>query len=104
MPTDPQERVFALLFDPATHGGETVDRIDTHAASVFLAGSRAYKVKRAVFHSGEIPLGRAGLPTSDRAGSGIACGGNHAGRARRPPKASPESSSGRLGPHARRPA
>jgi aminoglycoside phosphotransferase family enzyme/predicted kinase len=48
MPIDPQERVFALLVDPATHGGHTVRRIDTHAASVFLAGPRAYKAKRAV--------------------------------------------------------
>jgi uncharacterized protein len=43
-----QEQVFALLSDPATHGGEPVRRIDTHAASVFLAGKRAYKVKRSV--------------------------------------------------------
>jgi aminoglycoside phosphotransferase family enzyme/predicted kinase len=45
---DLQEQVFALLSDPATHGGASVRRIDTHAASVFLAGNRAYKVKRAV--------------------------------------------------------
>lgn len=44
----PQEEVFALLSNPATHGGAKVTRIDTHAASVFLAGERAYKVKRAV--------------------------------------------------------
>ena len=44
--TADQERVFAFLTDPATHPG--VQRIDTHAASVFLAGSRALKVKRAV--------------------------------------------------------
>lgn len=43
-----QEAVFALLADPATHGGTPVRRIDTHAASVFLAGDRAFKVKRAV--------------------------------------------------------
>ena len=43
-----QEPVFALLADPATHGGHAVKRIDTHAASVFLAGARAFKVKRAV--------------------------------------------------------
>jgi hypothetical protein len=43
-----QEPVFALLTDPATHGGAEVKRIDTHAASVFLAGARALKVKRAV--------------------------------------------------------
>ena len=34
-----QEPVFALLADPATHGGAPVKRIDTHAASVFLAGT-----------------------------------------------------------------
>lgn len=45
---DMQEQVFAFLSDPATHGGATVHRIDTHANSVFLAGDRAYKVKRAV--------------------------------------------------------
>src|SRR5438105_10502688 len=45
---DSQDAVFALLSDPATHGGDAVRRIDTHAASVFLAGERAYKVKRAV--------------------------------------------------------
>ena len=43
-----QEPIFALLADPATHGGAAVKRIDTHAASVFLAGDRAFKVKRAV--------------------------------------------------------
>src|SRR5712692_1290863 len=43
-----QEAIFALLADPATHGGAAVKRIDTHAAAVFLAGSRAFKVKRAV--------------------------------------------------------
>ena len=43
-----QEPVFALLAEPATHGGAPVKRIDTHAASVFLAGDRAWKVKRAV--------------------------------------------------------
>src|SRR6266516_4645720 len=47
-PSESQEAVFALLADPATHGGAAVKRIDTHAASVFLAGSRAFKVKLAV--------------------------------------------------------
>lgn len=45
---DAQDAVFAFLANPATHGGKPVRRIDTHAASVFLAGDRAYKVKRAV--------------------------------------------------------
>ena len=40
-----QERVFAFLADPATH--PRVHRIDTHAASVFLEGDRALKIKRA---------------------------------------------------------
>jgi aminoglycoside phosphotransferase family enzyme/predicted kinase len=41
-----QESVFAFLTDPANHPG--VHRIDTHAASVFLEGTRALKIKRAV--------------------------------------------------------
>jgi hypothetical protein len=45
---DDQDEVFGFLADPATHGGAPVKRIDTHAASVFLAGGRALKVKRAV--------------------------------------------------------
>ena len=45
---DSQEPILALLGDPATHDGHAVKRIDTHAASVFLAGERAFKVKRAV--------------------------------------------------------
>ncbi|XHO97014.1 AAA family ATPase [Azospirillum sp. A26] len=43
-----QEEVIAFLGDPHTHGGLAVERIDTHAASVFLAGDRALKLKRAV--------------------------------------------------------
>ncbi len=45
---DSQKEVFGFLADPHTHGGQSVQRIDTHAASVFLAGDRALKVKRAV--------------------------------------------------------
>jgi aminoglycoside phosphotransferase family enzyme len=45
---DMQEKVLAFLADPAAHGNTPVRRIDTHAASVFLAGSRALKIKRAV--------------------------------------------------------
>jgi aminoglycoside phosphotransferase family enzyme/predicted kinase len=41
-----QESVFAFLTDPAAH--PQVHRIDTHAASVFLEGDRALKIKRAV--------------------------------------------------------
>lgn len=41
-----QDDVFAFLTDPATH--PHVQRIDTHAASVFLEGDRALKIKRAI--------------------------------------------------------
>jgi uncharacterized protein len=44
--TGMQERVFAFLTDPVAH--PDVDRIDTHAASVFLEDDRALKIKRAV--------------------------------------------------------
>lgn len=43
-----QTEVTAFLGDPATHGGAPVTRIDTHAAIVFLSGSRALKIKRCV--------------------------------------------------------
>jgi aminoglycoside phosphotransferase family enzyme/predicted kinase len=45
---DDQGPALGLLSDPATFGGAEVRRIDTHAASVFLAGDRALKIKRAV--------------------------------------------------------
>ena len=48
MGDDAQQAVFDFLADPASHGGAPVKRIDTHAASVFLAGECALKVKRAV--------------------------------------------------------
>ncbi|WP_291865764.1 AAA family ATPase, partial [Bradyrhizobium sp.] len=41
-----QESVFAFLMDPSAH--PHVHRIDTHAASVFLEGDRALKIKRSV--------------------------------------------------------
>jgi aminoglycoside phosphotransferase family enzyme/predicted kinase len=43
-----QQAVIDFLGSPATHGGAPVKRIDTHAATVFLAGERALKIKRAV--------------------------------------------------------
>ena len=48
--TRTQDEVLGFLADPATYGdaGTKVRRIDTHAASVFLAGNRALKIKRAV--------------------------------------------------------
>jgi aminoglycoside phosphotransferase family enzyme len=53
MSSDPQSEVLALLADPATYPDRParVERIDTHSASVFLTGSRAYKLKRAVQYS-----------------------------------------------------
>ena len=43
-----QSEVFGLLGNPATFGVDAIRRFDTHGASVFLAGDRAVKVKRAV--------------------------------------------------------
>ena len=43
-----QQPVIDFLGNAVSHGGLPVKRIDTHAASVFLAGDRAYKIKRAV--------------------------------------------------------
>ena len=43
-----QQAIIEFLGRPATHGGAPVKRIDTHAATVFLAGDRAFKIKRAV--------------------------------------------------------
>lgn len=48
MSEESQQPVVDFLADPANHGGKPVTRIDTHAASVFLAGDRALKIKRAV--------------------------------------------------------
>jgi uncharacterized protein len=49
---DSQEAVFDLLGNPATYGSGlgncNIQRHQTHAAMVFLAGDRALKVKRAV--------------------------------------------------------
>jgi hypothetical protein len=48
--TAEQSKVAAFLADPSSHGESCarVERIDTHGAMIFLAGERAYKVKRAV--------------------------------------------------------
>jgi hypothetical protein len=48
MITEDQTAVIDFLAARSAHGGETVERIDTHASIVFLAGARAYKLKRAV--------------------------------------------------------
>lgn len=50
---DLQTDVITFLADPATHGlgAGKVTRVRTHVADVFLAGHRAYKIKRAVRYS-----------------------------------------------------
>ena len=48
-----QENVIVFLNEGRAfgHPGQAVDRIDTHAAIIFLIGKRAYKLKRAVRYS-----------------------------------------------------
>lgn len=48
MITEDQSALIEFLALPSTHDGARVERIDTHASIVFLAGDRAYKLKRAV--------------------------------------------------------
>ncbi|MDA8232266.1 MAG: AAA family ATPase [Magnetospirillum sp.] len=48
MAADAQAPVLAVLSDPATYGGLAPARVDTHISSVFLAGDRVYKLKKAV--------------------------------------------------------
>lgn len=48
MVTEDQSAIVEFLAAPSTHGGAAVERIDTHSSIVFLAGERAYKLKRAV--------------------------------------------------------
>jgi hypothetical protein len=48
MITEDQTEVVAFLSSPWTHDGGPVERIDTHASIVFLAGRCAWKLKRAV--------------------------------------------------------
>jgi len=43
-----QQAVIAFLGLPASHGGQKVTRVDTHAAAVFLTADRVLKIKRAV--------------------------------------------------------
>lgn len=45
---DDQQRIVDFLSDPASHGGDPVETIQTHGAYVFLAGDSAIKLKRAV--------------------------------------------------------
>ena len=50
MPADAQRDVVAFLSTPEAYGrhADSVERIDTHISTVWLAGDRAYKLKRAV--------------------------------------------------------
>jgi uncharacterized protein len=48
MQIEDQSAVVEFLSQPSTHGGAVVERVETHASMVFLAGQRAYKLKRAV--------------------------------------------------------
>ena len=46
---DNQQAVIAFLSDAASYDvGQPVERIDTHCSIVFLVGTRAYKLKRAI--------------------------------------------------------
>src|SRR5919108_2731912 len=46
--TEDQTGVIECLGASTTHDGASVERIETHISIVFLAGSRAWKLKRAV--------------------------------------------------------
>ncbi len=46
--TEDQAAIIDFLGAPSTHDGAPVERIETHTAIVFLAGQRAWKLKRAV--------------------------------------------------------
>lgn len=47
-----QAEIIAFLADPSAYGSgvDAVERIDTHASVIFLAGPRVYKLKRAVHY------------------------------------------------------
>ncbi|SDL69650.1 AAA family ATPase [Aliiruegeria lutimaris] len=56
---DNQAAVTAFLANPETHGStEPVEVIETHISKVFLAGDRAFKLKRAV----DLPYAHFGTP------------------------------------------
>ena len=48
MITEDHREVMAFLSQPSSHGGTPVEKIETHSAAVFLSGTRAWKLKRAV--------------------------------------------------------
>ncbi len=45
---DAQRDVIAFLASPAAHDGAPVERVSTHISHIFLAGDRAFKLKRAL--------------------------------------------------------
>ncbi|TSD85476.1 AAA family ATPase [Mycobacterium sp. KBS0706] len=48
MTADAQREVVAFLSQPEAYGVTSVQRVETHASVVFLAGGHAYKLKKAV--------------------------------------------------------
>ena len=50
---DTQHEAIAFLGDPASYGlrSGAVETLSTHISRVFLAGERAYKLKRAIKYS-----------------------------------------------------
>lgn len=51
VPATSQQDVTAFLADAASHAGEgPVERMETHISRIFLAGDRAFKLKRAVHY------------------------------------------------------
>jgi aminoglycoside phosphotransferase family enzyme/predicted kinase len=48
MITEDQAEIVEFLASPSAHGGAAVERVETHASIVFLAGASAWKLKRAV--------------------------------------------------------
>ena len=49
MIVEDQGEIIAYLSRSDTYGGgDTVGRVETHVSEIFLAGARAYKLKRAV--------------------------------------------------------
>jgi aminoglycoside phosphotransferase family enzyme/predicted kinase len=51
VPGDAQREVIDFLSRPEAFGAGAVERVETHASIVFLAGERAWKLKRAVRYS-----------------------------------------------------
>ena len=50
MIVEPQKQTIAMLMNAASHGSsEPVEKIETHISRIFLAGDRAFKMKRAVY-------------------------------------------------------